>query len=260
MTTAVAPQLRQRTAFEIVDVSIQLFRRHYPTFVMLAAIAIIPYLVVLWLSGFMSLVAGVKPIGPQIGLGSMTGLLISLTLLWSYVFKGAVIVAASDAYLKGTVDPGRAIATTWSRAWALMGAAILLGIAMFFGAFAILIGAIYLYLRYFAVAPVLLLEGTDTTNAFHRSRDLSRGFKWRIFGTMLLSWLILWAVFIGLEVVVAFLPVSPLARQVVNPVAQILVSPLVLIVLTVLYYDQRVRKDGFDLEVARRDLAPAAAH
>ena len=79
-------------------------------------------------------------------------------------------------------------------------------------------------------------------------------------GTMLLSWLIFWVVFIALEVVVAFLPVSPLARQIVNPVAQLFVSPLVLIVLTVLYYDQRVRKDGFDLEVATRELAPAPVH
>ncbi|HKT09998.1 MAG TPA: hypothetical protein VJR24_19005 [Gemmatimonadaceae bacterium] len=260
MTTAVAPQIRERTAFEIVDVSIQLFRRHYPTFVMLAAIAIIPYLIVLWLSGFMSLMAGIRPVGPQIGLGSLAGLLIPLTLLWSYVFKGAVIVAASDAYLKGEVDPGRAIAAALSRSGALIGSAFLLGIAIFFGAIVFLIGAIYVYLRYFAVAPALLLEGTDVTNAFHRSRDLSQGFKWRILGTMLLSWLIFWVVFIALEVVVAFLPVSPLARQIVNPVAQLFVSPLVLIVLTVLYYDQRVRKDGFDLEVATRELAPAPVH
>lgn len=260
MTTAAAPQLRERSAFEIIDVSIQLFRRHYPTFVMLAAMAILPYLVVLWLSGFMSLLAGVKPFGPQIGINSTAGLLIPLTLLWSYVFKGALIVAASDAYLTGTVDPGRALATTFSRALPLIGAAFLLGIALFFGAFAILIGAIYVYLRYFAVVPALLLEGTDTMDAFHRSRDLSQGFKWRIFGTLLLSWLILWAVVIGLQAVVALLPVTPMARVIVNPVAQLLVSPLILIVLTVLYYDQRVRKDGFDLEVMTRNLEPAPAH
>jgi len=259
MATSAVPQLRERSAFEIIDISIQLFRRHYATFVMLAALALVPYLIVLWMSGFMTLMAGVRPIGQFTGFNPDMGFLILVTLLWSYVFKGAVIVAASDAYLTGTVDPGRALRVTLARALPLVLAGFLLGIAFMFGFLALFVGAVYVYLRYFAVVPALLIENTGVTDSFHRSRDLSQGFKWRILGTLFLSWVIFWAVAIALQTLVAFLPVTPVARAVVNPVAQLFVSPLVLIVVTVLYYDQRVRKDGFDLEVATSDLAPASA-
>jgi membrane-anchored glycerophosphoryl diester phosphodiesterase (GDPDase) len=119
---------------------------------------------------------------------------------------------------------------------------------------------VYLLLRYFAILPAILLENQTVTDAFHRSRDLSLGFKWRILGTMFLSWVIMFVVIALLQTVFVFVKLPPLAAQLVSAAASIFIGPLITITLTVLYYDQRVRKDGFDLEVATRDLAPAPAH
>ena len=122
-----------------------------------------------------------------------------------------------------------------------------------------LVGAIYVALRYFAVVPAVMLENKGPFDAFHRSRDLSEGFKWRILGTMLLSWVIFLAVLFALQMVVAFTHMAPVAQALLNAVVQLFILPLVSIVVVVLYYDQRVRKDGFDLEVMARDLAPVPA-
>lgn len=261
MATSVAPHLRQRTAFEIVDVSIQVFRRHYATFVMLVALGAIPTWIVLWLSGFMTFLSTYNPAAglPTSAFDVGTFAWFPITWFWAWVVRGAVVVAASDAYLTGIVDPARALRVGVSKALPNILVGILLGVAMFFGMFAVLIGAIYVYLRYFAAVPAVLLEDKGPVDAFHRSRDLSQGSKWRILGTLFLTWVIFWVVVVLLQVVLALVPMVPLARVLVNAVAQLFVAPIMSIVLVVLYYDQRIRKDGFDLEVMARDLAPVPA-
>ena len=51
------------------------------------------------------------------------------------------------------------------------------------------------------------------------------------------------------------LPVS--IRLVLESVLQIFIYPFVYVVMTVLYYDLRVRKEGFDLELLASALQPA---
>ena len=262
MTTSAAPRLRERSATEIIDVSIQLFRQHYATFVMFMVLSAFPSWLVLWLSGFYSLFGGGRVVGPGLGFNPSAFGLVIVTFPWAIVLQCAIIVGASDAYITGTIEPGRAIRIAFSKTFQLIGAYIVLGFLFAVAALPTLfIGSFYLALRYFAVAPALLIENQSFANAFHRSRDLSQGFKWRILGTMALSWVIMVAALFAIEIVLAFIPqVSLVARALINAVVQTLVQPLLTIVLTVLYYDQRVRKDGFDLEVATRNLeaAPAA--
>jgi hypothetical protein len=263
MATTATPQLRQRTAFEIIDVSIQVFRRHYASFVMLVALGAIPTWIVLYMSGFMTIMSSMSTYNPAAGLPNAYNLgtfwWFPIASIWAWVVRGAVVAAASDAYLTGDLDPARALRAGLSKALPNIGVAILLGVALFFGAFALLVGAVYLYLRYFAVMPALMLEDKGVIESFHRSRDLSEGFKWRILGTLFLTWVIFWVVVILLQVVLGVVPLAPIARLLVNAVAQLFVAPLMAIVLVVLYYDQRIRKDGFDLEVMARDLAPVPA-
>jgi len=261
MTTAAAPQLRERSAFEIIDVAIQLFRRHYATFVMLMMLAAFPYWIVLWMSGLMTMMANPLALGARMAFNPSVSLLLPLTWVWMFVFRGAIIVAASDAYLNGVIEPGRAVSTTLSKALPLIGASVLLALGCAVVALPTLfIGVVYLLLRYFAILPAILLENQSVTNAFHRSRDLSFGFKWRILGTMFLSWVIMFVVILLFQALLAFTSLPPLAGQLVSAAASVFIGPLITLTLTVLYYDQRVRKDGFDLEVATRDLVPAPAH
>lgn len=264
MTTAAVPQLRERSAFEIIDVAIQLFRRHYATFVMFMMLASFPYWIVLWMSGLMAVTTtfgSAMPLAPNVAFNPTLFMLVPLTWVWGFVFRGAMIVAASDAYLNGVIEPGRALSTALSKVLPVMGAALLLGIGCAVVALPTLfIGIIYLLLRYFAVLPAILLENQTVTDAFHRSRDLSFGFKWRILGTLFLSWVIMFVVIALLQAVLVFVKLPPLAGQLVSAGASIFIGPIITITLTVLYYDQRVRKDGFDLEMATRDLTPAPAH
>jgi hypothetical protein len=63
--------------------------------------------------------------------------------------------------------------------------------------------------------------------------------------------------------IVIFVPgslvVSTIVSAVVNTVMSTLVAPIAWCVVTVLYYDLRVRKEGFDLQLALERFGPVPA-
>lgn len=259
MTT---PPLRARTAFEIIDASVQLFRQHFATFVMLGALAAIPVWLVIVTSPLLGWLNQVQanPLAPAtvpVTGVSMYGLFAPVAYLWSFVVSSSFIVAASDAYLLGTVDAVRALRVALTRAIPLLVALFLWSFAAVFGAMLLIVGMFYVFARYFAVLPAILLEHKGPIAAFHRSRDLAKDYKWRILGTLALTALMFFIIAGTLQVVVQLLPVSFTAILLLNGVVGLFVQPIMTIVLTVLYYDQRIRKEGFDLAMQAQQLAPA---
>jgi hypothetical protein len=44
----------------------------------------------------------------------------------------------------------------------------------------------------------------------------------------------------------------------VNALATVITTPFVMLVIVLLYFDLRIRKEGFDIEVMARELASAS--
>lgn len=263
MTT---PALRARSAFEIIDVSIHLFRQHFATFVMLGAVAVVPVWIVVWNSPLFGLasqmqgnpIASIETPGLPVHFGTV-GVLFAGAYLWSFLVGCAFVVAASDAYLLGTVDAVRAIRVALTNVLPLIIAVILWILACILGFIVFFVGLFYVVARYFAVVPAILLEDNGPIEAFDRSRDLSKNSKLRILGTLALTFLLFLIVVGTLQTVVRLLPVSLTAQLLLNGVVGLFVQPVITIVLTMLYYDQRIRKEGFDMEMSAQRLTPAPA-
>lgn len=125
------------------------------------------------------------------------------------------------------------------------------------------------------VVPVTVLEGTGLRASMRRSKYLTKGRRWRILGVYILigilvavvSWIIQAPLFLftGLQVFrdPSKLSVTTQALSLVGGfVSTSLVGGLATIALTLIYYDQRVRKEGFDLQLMMSTMqqgAPAAA-
>jgi hypothetical protein len=118
---------------------------------------------------------------------------------------------------------------------------------------------IALYCRYALSFPATAVEDLTATSAIERSIRLSEGGRWRVCGGFLFpgllgagftfgsSWLIKllasaspWLT--GSPVTVAGLDGA------VTLIASLIFMPIGAIVLTVLYYDQRIRREGYDIE------------
>jgi hypothetical protein len=120
----------------------------------------------------------------------------------------------------------------------------------------------------FVSLPALVLErGTNPFTALGRSWSLTRGGRLRIIGLLLVLFLIMLVVYVAVAVLGAMF--TAIVGKEGNPavgigillgfiaVVVILFIALVFTLQTVLYYDFRVRKEGFDLEVLASSLRPA---
>ncbi len=119
----------------------------------------------------------------------------------------------------------------------------------------------------------MVVEEGRGTGALRRSWRLARGLTGKILGTMLLAGLIVYALFfiVGIILFVALLPsLDTLVRggeigagfyaasYALNALVRIFTTPFLTLVIVLLYFDARMRKEGFDLEVMADQLGERA--
>ena len=263
--------LRPRRGTEIVDAAFRLYRQHFTSLLSVSALVYLPILAlnVVWA---LALPASVVTAEDAASLALQTnpapafvvGAMGFLTLFWWPTLWASLVVAVSERYLGREVDTGTAISTALSRYGPVTGSSIIKVILYILGSIFFIIPGIYLYLRYFAIPTAAVLERRSTSEALERSSVLARGIKMKVFGTLILAWLLAAIIFIAIlalaGVLGLMLPegVAAVLLQVSSPVATILVLPFVVGVETLLYYDARIRQEGFDIEVMSASLDPVS--
>ena len=116
---------------------------------------------------------------------------------------------------------------------------------------------------YGTTTPIVVLEELSSSfDAFGRSWELTRGLRGKVFGTMAVTWLI--GYFVPQMVISginSFLAVGgDTSLQtffvVLASLIGILLAPILPCALTLLYYDLRVRREAFDLQILSEQLGP----
>ncbi|HET9138405.1 hypothetical protein [Actinophytocola sp.] len=128
------------------------------------------------------------------------------------------------------------------------------GILLFIAAIPV---AIWLFVLFSLATPALMLEHATVGRAFGRSRLLVRGSWWRIFGITVLASLL--ATVVALIINIPFNLIAgnniTLAAVTLTTVGAIISStvtePFAAGVNVLLYTDQRIRREGMDIELAR---------
>ena len=202
----------------------------------------------------------------------------------SLLATAACFKAVSDAYLGERPRWRSSLAFAFSRAGRILWVGFLLVLTYFLLffiagflvalgplvilAFPLLIGGIYIWTRWTVAIPALLVEDTRGPSAFGRSWRLVGNDRWWFTcGINVIAFLIVVLAGIVLGVVAAvpvFLdPTNVLlnvsAQVIVGLIATILTTPLVAAFTSVLYFDHRVRREGFDLELLARRIGTAPA-
>jgi hypothetical protein len=129
--------------------------------------------------------------------------------------------------------------------------------------------AVWVVLRYGVAIPALLLEDLKARQALKRSVLLTRGYRGRLFLTSLLMSFVTYVVVLILRgpFWIAAALLAGKTGQIPNWVSSLSVvaagvgaalsGPLLMIGLTLLYYDVRVRREAFDLQVMMAALEPS---
>jgi hypothetical protein len=159
--------------------------------------------------------------------------------------------------------PGAILMTLGARGG--VGLVMLGGFVLFAG---IVGGGVYgviAYIRNSLAIPAALMEQTGVRASMRRSKTLATGTKGRIFVVLLIAFA-LYMVAGAIDAPMLFLIArSPFQEHVIAQaavlligfVAHTLVSPVALIGLTLVYFDQRVRLEAFDLVMLLGGSAPA---
>jgi hypothetical protein len=198
---------------------------------------------------------------------ALFGGLVFVTLIFTALITGALAQAISARYLNRPMTVGEAYRSVGMGTFvSLVVASVLSTICVFVGFFAVIIGALYLYVRFIFISQSLVLEHSGIIGAFRRSGYLVRGSWWRVFGTSVVLFIFV-AIVGGVASAVggifgAFTPyeTSTVVKTIVSSAANVFALPIQLGTLTLLYYDLRIRKEGFDLEQMVQAMGGEALH
>jgi hypothetical protein len=186
--------------------------------------------------------------------------LASLAVLLAVPFvAGGVSVVVARSYLGGTMAAGEAVRTVARHWWALAASWVLVHVLELAGLFLCILPGLLVMALFVAVAPAVVIEELGPVRAMRRSAGLLRRRLWPVLGIAVLSGILATAVGAALSGVVEVLTVaipSPWLVRVAGSIAvNVITTPFVAIVATLVYFDGRIRWEGFDLQVMADDLA-----
>ncbi len=171
---------------------------------------------------------------------------------------GATVRVVSEAYLGKTPALGDALRFAGHKLGAIFAANFRSGVRTLLGLIALVIPGIIVACGYSVAAEVAALESGSSSDPLRRSWDLTQGFKWKALALWVVSLCLIVIMFLGVGLLGGF--VAALAGgldtvvMLLAAVVSLLVYPLISCVFTLFYYDLRVRKEAFDLQVLSQQL------
>jgi hypothetical protein len=262
--------LRPLSTGELLDTTFSLYRGHFVLFVGLVAI---PYLVLL---PFQILNVLLRPQGFDFALSSMVMTLVIalLTLATNAASQGATLIAVSQLYLGRPPAVMGSLSKMKGRIVGLCILTFVMGLGIVAGTLLLIVPGVLLALMWALAVPVMVLEEETIGKSLSRSSELTKGSRGRIlliyvlFLVITLVVSILLGLPIGIINVIAVMENGPatvlpgwvlILNLVTSFVTRSLVGPLMTIAIAVLYYDTRVRKEAFDLQLMMTALDGAGA-
>lgn len=264
-----AAQLRPLAVGEILDLAIKIYRERFGHLVkavaaVVAPVSVLGALIQLSVPDADSTFTGeVDELGrPVIESGDFWTFLAGLLLLGLVSYVASQLAAAasfklvSGAYLDEEPDWRGSLSYATSRLRSLLWLTVVFAVFLALAFLACVVPSIYFYVAWTVAVPVLLLEDVRGRQALKRSRALVKGRWWPTAGVLLVAFIlsgIVQAVLSGLLLAVVSAGnnevVDAAAQALANTAASVLTTPFTAAVIMVVYFDLRVRKEGFDLEL-----------
>lgn len=282
MNAALPLDLRPLSVAELFDRTFRLYRRNFLTFLGIVVLTQIPlYLIQLFISTLAESGNNINPAdistlfqGPTLVLGIVT---VILSVLFTQIGAAALTRAIADSYL-GKSDSIKEAFQRLGRTWfTLIFALIFAGLIIFglavpvilvsfipcIGTIAAVIGIFFVGITANIIisllTPVVVLEKSGARDSVRRAWELGKKRFWWIFGYLLLLGILSWLIVQGPTLLILFLFESVLGgidstlqniiEQSANLILNAFFLPIQLTAVTLMYFDLRIRFEGFDLMV-----------
>jgi hypothetical protein len=213
----------------VLGEAFDLYRRFFWRFVATAAVV---FVVLDLASAFADRASG-SSTGSQL---LWTLIALVLSVVGAFWLQGALIEAVRDVR-DGRIDTtiGELYERTRPRLAALIAAGIVAAIGIAFGLVLLIVPGLYLLTRWALIPAVIVIEKLRAGDSFNRSWELTRGYGWSVFGSLVVAFL-LYAIAQGI-LRAAFNPLPDfLAVWIGGIVAHSITTPFIAAVGAVLYF------------------------
>lgn len=221
----------------ILQRGVEVLGRNFATFGTLSAL----FMLLPFVSGLM------MDFGLEVDGGVSVFAIGTLVMLWVmlYFLLFATLTHATICYLRGT--PAR---ISESLSWALgvlfpvIGITIIATIGTVLGTILLFIPGLMLMTMWWVAVPAAVVERTGIIESLRRSVELTRGYRWKVFGVIIFIYIGQFALDRLTNVV---LSAAPIFSLVVNFLIMAAITAYFAVVTAVCYHDLRVLKDGIGI-------------
>jgi hypothetical protein len=242
---------------ELFNEAFDLYKRNFSIFFGIGAVVFIPF-------GLLSALA----IRSQVG-SALVNLIFLVPLVAAY---GAIVKALADRYLGKPAT----IASSWSyilrRLAPYFFTMIVAGLLVTVGFFLLCVPGIIFAFWVAFVVPVIVVEDRYYWDAIQRSRELAAGQWMRIFVVALLTSIMSWVISAAVMAIFGLIlgvqiALSPgmgqgagmatgtlMAWQIAYGLIQAALTPITSLLVVLLYFDVRVRKEGYDIQLLAEEM------
>ena len=267
---------------DILDGIFTVYRNHYRLLLEIAAVYLVLGFAVDLISAYFIIEATPSTIFVIAGFSLIATSVISLLV------TAGLMYASAQVYLTREMTSGAAFQQAFRRFWSYLGSSVLYLLAVI-GLCITVIGlpfGIYFGVRWSLYSLPVLLEESKAWNALGRSTELVKGNWWRVLGILLSIYLISFMITIILYISVEFILtlsgiiateadggnglldtlrrlfapspteagwVTYAVQRFIGLLIATLTMPIALIGSTLLYFDLRIRKEAFDIEMRVTD-------
>jgi hypothetical protein len=267
---------------EILDAGIKVYLRNARLLMGLAATVVIPVQAISWVV-LLSIVnksdqlpntfnaASASASTTSADTGAQLGaeaVLFAVGIIASALVTAACVRAVSDLYLGQPTGFEKSLRFAARRLLAYLAMEVLYILGLAFAFLCLIIPGIWLYAAWSVSAPALLIEGLSPAGALRRSQQLVKGRWFPTAGVILVAVIMTGLISAALEALivgVGFLPGQPPVLvgvtliTVAGAISSIIATPFTATVWTILYYDLRVRREGYDVDLLAEQLGLPSA-
>lgn len=250
--------LRPLTTGQLLD---RTFHTYRGNFVLFAGIAALPQACLLVLRlGFLGFSkSGMSnPVTIGIAAFAFAILFLLVNLILTAIATAATTFGVSDVYLEKPTSISACFARVKGKTGRVIYTSIEFGLRVAVGFVLLIIPGVYWAGKYGLAVPSVVLEDIKAKQSFKRSAELTKDSVGRIIIIYFLTWILTVVAAFGLAFLIQ-LAAPSLAKTagtvtaqafnlVVSAIVSSAITPVMSIALTLAYYDQRVRKEAFDIE------------
>jgi hypothetical protein len=270
------PRLRPLSVGEILDVSIKICVANWRTLIKAVLVVVVPVQIVATIvnadyildspdfgrSSTQTPEETLEELNQYLGGLAIEAVLQGLAVLLA---TAACLRAIAQAYLGETTDWRSSLSYAFRLTPSLLLLTLLYALGILLGLLLFVLPGIWLYVAWAFATPALLVEGLRGRKALGRSFGLVKGRWWRTFGVLVVGFIL--AAIVSLVVQAAFTigivvgegndALVLVLSAIAGIVGLAVTTPFQAALATVIYFDLRVRKEGFDLELLAQEIGGA---